>query len=413
MAGGLAMEVFEAGASDLPSLAHHLRRSAIGPRIQSASPAPPRGAFSCACHRRLVLRFRLANCHQPPPFTTQNRMSTLRGYSNLSYEQSDVTSGNCSMGTLMSDCCFCYTTDKYYFLPTLLSAAQARRHISKGKADVLILGFDFQPQDKKFLQQIAAEYDVRVQFHDRREIGNLPIYMARHFLDAILDKRYGNVIHIDGDTQIHADIDPLIEAPLPSGRIFAAPDPMALLCGEPDRLSRKTTAYLRSIGLSSGIAARYINSGVFRVARSDLKAIDQEIQKLCERNLAQYVFTEQDAMNVAFGDRISLISLKWNYPAFFTNFEYNGLRDVHIKHFMSNPRPWHGPFIPWGKAGYSPYTDIISAHPHLKDFYRPMPRRTVVRYMIQQRAKRFLDSRIWQTGAIANKIVEFEKHAAV
>ncbi|WP_267426175.1 glycosyltransferase [Methylobacterium sp. GC_Met_2] len=313
----------------------------------------------------------------------------------------------------MSDCCFCYTTDKYYFLPTLLSTAQARRHISKGKADVLILGFDFQNQDKAFLQHIATKYNVLVQFYDRREIKNLPIYMARHFLDKILDKRYINIIHIDGDTQIYANIDPLIEAPLASGSILAAPDPMALLFGEPDRLSKKTTAYLRSIGLSSGIAARYINSGVFRVARSDLKAIDQEIQNLCGKNLAQYKFTEQDAMNVAFGDHISLISTKWNYPAFFANFVYNGLKDVHIKHFMSNPRPWHGPFIPWGKAGYSPYTDMISAHPQLKDFYRPMPRRTVVRYMVQQRAKKFLDSRIWQTEAIANKIVEFEKHAAV
>jgi lipopolysaccharide biosynthesis glycosyltransferase len=313
----------------------------------------------------------------------------------------------------MSDCCFCYTTDKYYFLPTLLSAVQARRNISPGNADVLIIGFDFQRNDAKLLQEIADEYGVLLQFHDRREINNLPIYMARHFLDSILSKYYVNVIHIDGDTQIYASIDPLIEAPLPSGKIFAAPDPMALLCGEPDRLSRKTTTYLSSIGLSNSSARRYVNSGVFRVARSDLGTLDREVQKLCEKNLAQYIFTEQDAMNVAFGDSINLISLKWNYPAFFANFKYSSLKAEHIEHFMSNPRPWHGPFLPWGKAGYSPYTAMIRAHPVLKDFYRPMSKRTTVRYMVQQRIKKFTDSRIWQTKAIANKIAEFEKCASV
>ncbi len=313
----------------------------------------------------------------------------------------------------MSDCCFCYTTDKYYFLPTLLSAAQARKNISTGKADVLIIGFDFQNNEESMLREVAKNLGVSVQFHDRREIRDLPIYMARHFLDQLLSNTYTNIIHIDGDTQIYASIDPLIQAPLPSGRIFAAPDPMALLFGEPDRLSLKTTAYLHSIGLPSNIAGRYINSGVFRVARSDLKAIDLEIQKQCEKNLPKYFFTEQDAMNVAFGDSISLISMKWNYPAFFEFFEYDFIESEHIKHFMSNPRPWHGPFMPWGKAAHSPYVDMISAHPQLRNYYRPMSKRTVARYIVQQRVKKFMDSRIWKTKSIARKIREFEKHAAV
>ncbi|WP_267355546.1 MULTISPECIES: glycosyltransferase [unclassified Methylobacterium] len=313
----------------------------------------------------------------------------------------------------MSECCFCYTTDKYYFLPTLLSAVQARKNISSGKADVLIIGFDFHSNEKSILQQIAAQYDVMVQFLEKGEINNLPIFMARHFLDAILDRRYTNVIHIDGDTQIYANVDPLIEAPLPSGRIFAAPDPMALLYGESDRLSRKTTAYLQSIGLNATSAARYVNSGIFRVARSDLKTLDHEIQKLCAKNLAHYTFTEQDAMNIAFGDQINLISMKWNYPAFFANFKYSALKGEHIKHFMSNPRPWHGPFMPWGKAGYGPYVDMISAHPQLRNFYRPMPKRTVLRYTAQQYVKKFIEFRVWQTQEIANKIGEFEKYAAV
>ena len=294
-----------------------------------------------------------------------------------------------------------------------MSAIQARGQLSLTKADVVVLFVGVDDDVARASATVCARHGIVFQLVPPAAIDDLPPNFARHFLDRLLDARYHDVMHVDGDTQILASLDPVIDAPLPPGRILAVPDPMAVMIHSPGRAWEARRDYFHSIGLRGEQPGRYINSGVFRANRSDLAAIGSECLRLCEKNGPRFVFGEQDALNVAFGREILLMSFRWNFPVFFLNFDYGALIEPHLHHFMSNPRPWQGAFRPWGRAPHLVYRHLVDEHPELRPLLRPFPRRAAARYRAQQLYKRLTEPAAWNAPFAKARIREFEAHAAV
>ena len=124
-------------------------------------------------------------------------------------------------------------------------------------------------------------------------------------------------------------------------------------------------------------------------------------------------FGQQDAFNVALGPMIDLASFRWNYPAFFSNFRFGRMIEPRVRHFMSNPRPWQGPFPPWGPAGQAPYFDLVRRHPELAPLLSPLSGRQRLRYEAQQRIKRLIEPVFWDTAHVRSRVAEHEAAAMV
>ena len=293
-----------------------------------------------------------------------------------------------------------------------MSAIQARAHLSPAKADVLILFIGTDDDIARACASVCSRYDIQFQLVAPAAIDNLAPNFARHFLDRLLDANYVDVMHVDGDTQILASLDPVIDLPLPSGRILAAPDPMAVMIDAPGRAWAARRRYFDSIGIRGDQPGRYVNSGVFRVQRSDLGAIGRECLRICMSQKGKLIFGEQDAFNIAFHRDINLISFKWNFPVFFLNFDYGPI-EPHLYHFMSNPRPWQGAFRPWAPTAHTVYKALIDENPDLKPLLQPLRRFATGRYLVQQLYKRITEPMTWNTALAKARVQELELQAAV
>ena len=314
----------------------------------------------------------------------------------------------------MARTCWCYTTDHHYLVPTIVSALQARAHLDAGRADVVILYLGARDASAhRAALAPCAEGGVSIRSVDPGEVDGCAPYLMRHHLDRLLDPGYDDVVHVDGDTQVSGPLAPFLDAPLGAGDILAVRDPMALaIDGAGDDWARRR-AYFASIGIAGDRMRDYVNTGIFRLPRTDLREVGAECRRLEERHRGTYAFTEQDAMNVAFGPRIRHASLRWNFPAYLAAHGVHGSVSPRVTHFMSNPRPWHGAFPPWGRKGAAPYADILARHPDLAPHLAGMNRGRVVKYHLQQRYKRVVERPLWKGAHFTARLREAERVAVV
>ena len=308
--------------------------------------------------------------------------------------------------------CLCYTSDRAYALPTVLSAAQARRHLS-AQTDVVIVLVGAAPDEYEALAEACVSVDVVLVSVPRDAIDNMPMVLARHFLDRILDLRYRRVTYIDGDTQVHGSLDALLNTEPAPGRVIATPDPMVLMIDKPGPAWASRRRYFASIGIGPQEMRRYVNAGMFSARRDDLAAIGPECRRLTLQAGKRFKFSEQDAFNVLLGPSIDHASLRWNYPAFFSNFKFGDLVEPRVRHFMSNPRPWQGPFAPWGREGYTPYDELLRSQPQLARFHAPFTKLQTLRYVMQQRFKRVVEPWSWDRSDVRAHIQRIESSAIV
>lgn len=313
----------------------------------------------------------------------------------------------------MMTSCFCYTTDRNYMAPTLLSAIQARRNVSRQNTDVIVLYVGPQNGEARLFATLCAHYGILFQVVAPASIDGLPVHFARHFLDRLLDRRYADVIHADGDTQINGSLDPLFEIALPPGRVMAARDPMAVMIHDRSRAWQARRAYLGSIGIPDGRLDRYFNTGIFRLNRVDLADVGEECVRICRKHGKTLRFSEQDAFNMAFGGDASLISFRWNFPIFFLNGGYDASIRPRLVHYMSNPRPWQGVFLPWDRAAHTVYFDLAQAHPELMPYLQPLRGLKAAKYVAQQRYKRLVERRTWTRPHVQARVASFERETVV
>ncbi|BCP52429.1 glycosyl transferase [Kaistia sp. 32K] len=313
----------------------------------------------------------------------------------------------------MKDECCCYVIDQGYLFPTVLSAAQARKATCVDTTDIKIFCIGSENAETLPFQNVCESLGVELVFAPPAAIDHMPILFARFFLSRLLDPAYRSIVYVDGDTQISGSLQPLLDIELEPGRFIAAPDPMSILIDQPRRMWRKRRAYLQSIGIADAVLQRYCNSGVLRFNLRDWEAISTAVIETSSRHGHELKFPDQDALNLMFGTDYLTMSYRWNFPSFFLACGFEDLITPTIYHFMSNPRPWHGPFQPWGDAWHEPYLRLASEHPELARFHKAFGPIKTAKYIAQQRIKSAIELPLWRSSLVRERIERHEARAYV
>jgi lipopolysaccharide biosynthesis glycosyltransferase len=314
--------------------------------------------------------------------------------------------------TFLPQTCICYVTDEGYLFPSLMSASQARQHASPAKADVVIYYIGVTTARSELFQSICEGYDIRFVQISPAKIDNMHVMFGRLFLDRFMTSNYRRILYIDGDTQIGQSLDPLIDANLPEGMFCAARDPMALAINWESSVSAEQRTYFKSIGVLPDRLAQYFNSGVLRVDRQAWADISSQTLNLV-RSRASFRFPDQDALNLIAIDRCLTMSFKWNFPVFLLNVGLDKIVKPRIYHFMSNPRPWQGPFQPWGRQWYSTYQKLVSNHPELRPHRPHLSGGRYLKYFLQQHYKRPVEKLVWGRRELFEKVDKIETEAFI
>ena len=312
----------------------------------------------------------------------------------------------------MAEHCVCYTTDDGYLLPTLISALQARNHVD-AQTGVVICYIGVKGRKAEGVDEVCRTANIEFINVGPEAIDRRHIMFARLFLDRIVSPNYDHLLYVDGDTQVTGGLQPLLDAPLPSGAFLAAPDPMVLMLDSDGRGWRQRRAYFDSIGLRPEQQSRYFNTGVLSFARKDLGEIRAACMKSPAWRIQPLQFPDQDILNIACGERAVPMSFKWNFPIFFLNCGFRAPINPRLFHFMSNPRPWHGPLRPWGDEFFAVYGRLVAEHPGLVETLPSLPRWKLAKYWLQQHIKALVESKTWNTSRMHEKLLGLEARASV
>ena len=313
----------------------------------------------------------------------------------------------------MADCCVCYTSDQSYLFPTFVSACQARRYASRAAADVVVFSFDADAAANRVFARACAAEGIAFEALSSRSIDAAPSMLARLFLAELLPRHYARFLYVDGDTQILGDLEALLRHVPREGTFFAAQDPMTFAMTASDAHGRRILAHFRALGIDEAAAGRYFNSGVIYAARDGWSAIGGAAWDLFRRGGAGFRFPDQDAINIAGRAGHLPLSLAWNFPMFMRNTGTEREIAPRIHHFMSKPKPWEGNFPPWDAASCRPYRDALARHPDLHDHVGGMSRGRTLRYHLQQRYKKGLETFTWRFSAKRDRILRYERDVAL
>jgi lipopolysaccharide biosynthesis glycosyltransferase len=310
----------------------------------------------------------------------------------------------------MTSACILYITDETYFFPTLVSAIQARQQTSRQKADVIIfhLGVD-EATERDFAKVCAAE-DIRLLAIDPKIIEGSDAMMARLLLNRFVPEQYTQYLYIDGDVHITGSLDELIDAEVPEGCFMAANDPMTFQLSDNDAASRDLLAHLQSIGFAPEQAKQYFNTGVLRINRVGWDEIGQRAWEMARDPKAAFRFPDQDPLNIVGASRRLPMSLAWNFPIFMRHARVEAEINPRVYHFMSRPKPWQGVFLPWKFESYSPYEKTMADYPQLARYRSTFSFRRRLRYHLQQRYKKILETLSWGYSKRRGRILNYEGH---
>jgi len=305
-------------------------------------------------------------------------------------------------------CCIAYTTDPAYLFPTLVSAAQARRHASVEKAEVVIFCFGLNRATELIFSKICKSEGVVLERVEPRILRGGTAMMSRLSLCEFVPAAYKQYLYLDGDVQIAGSLDPLLDAEVPPGRFMAANDPLTFQIHDRTALSRQLLSHLLDLGLTDTQARSYFNSGVLRINRVGWDEIGARAWESYSNKGGPAKFPDQDVLNLVGREQRIPMSLGWNFPIFFRNSRLGTDISPRILHFMSNPKPWQGNFPPWTQQACSPYLEMIRRYPVLASFNSTMPRYKRAYYHIQQRRKRVSELMMWGFTARRTRILDYE-----
>lgn len=267
----------------------------------------------------------------------------------------------------MNKQCVCYISDEYYFFPSFVSALTARKNTSGG-TDILILTTDFIP-DKDIinlsLESGIIILDAKSFFESKFQNINGTEFqknisktaMGRLVMGGFIPDNYEQIIYIDGDTQVIADLSALENIFVPECKFLAAIDYIAII----------------DVFKNNKIG-NYFNSGVLKFNRNGWIGPDA---------LDYYLkyggkYHDQGALNAIAADSHMHMSIKWNFPKQFMHLL--GRNKPSIVHYTAHPKPWNGVFFPWKKENYALYEKAIESYGFLSLFKREIPTKKYLVY---------------------------------
>lgn len=316
------------------------------------------------------------------------------------------------LGIGMASFCWCYVVNETYLLPALVSASQLRSHLGEGGGDIVIVCIGEPTDVTRASAQAGKDYGVELIIAPVGLLRGLPMYCARLFLGEFLGHRYEFVTYVDADTQFVGPVAELAAAQPRSGSILVVPDIMSIAVDHPSKSLSSFRKYFEEIGIPERNQRIYFNTGVIKFRSSDWDAIAREcLTVMGQREAGAFRYPDQDALNLVLDGQQTLASFRWNYPAFFIGRGLDDIVEPSIVHFMSRPRPWDGPFPPWGRTAFKPYLSFARSHPELSHLFKPARSGKLVRYMLQQAFK--ISTEPWGTEFFRSRIAEFEEAALV
>ncbi|MGI4746181.1 MAG: glycosyltransferase family 8 protein [Janthinobacterium lividum] len=308
--------------------------------------------------------------------------------------------------------CVCYTSDVSYLFPTVLSAIQARQQVSRETADILIYAFGIDDAADRAFRPACEASGVQLVRCERSAIDGAPVMLGRLFLSTLLPPQYRVFLYVDGDSLITDSLEPLFAIEIPKGKFLAVNDSMTFVAAGSGRSGRMIREHFTSIGMSSDAGALYFNSGVLLADRDGWSQIGMLAWKRFCANGKASRFADQDVLNVVGGPHHLPLSLAWNFPIFMMNAGVEADIAPRIYHFMSKPKPWEGVFPPWTRSAQAPYDAIVQRFPDLHPYRGSMGPGTRLRYHLQQRYKKVLETLTWSRSARRQHILDYERLAA-
>lgn len=304
--------------------------------------------------------------------------------------------------------CF-YTTDIGYLVPTLISAGQMKQHASSSNLDVFVLYFGEQDAIFDASRVVADEFNIKL-VHLRKDVmAGMHMTYARFNLHRFVDLNYDEIVYMDGDTQVAGPISEYLAADLGESGLMATPDPMALRMDESGDFWTRKSHYFSSIGIDRKSQLSYFNAGILKAAPARWIAVSEEAIRLYHARKQDYVFSDQDILNMIVGSNYQSASFQWNFPAFLVNTDIERIVQPKIYHFMSNPRPWHGPLPPWGRRWSEPYVHFMQRFPFVSTTLRPLSRMKILKYFAQQQYKAVFERPGWHSSLVRSRVRQFEK----
>jgi Glycosyl transferase family 8 len=293
-----------------------------------------------------------------------------------------------------------YTATPGYLFQTLLSAVQARRNVAED-TDVHLLALVQRGEAERELEVMASVATAHgITFHrvPREILSGLHPTFARLFLDEALPEGIGKVLYLDGDTQVRGSLAPLLDRPLDRGRLAAVRDPMTVIRPSHRRLRRRIDRAWDAADLSAGMRSRYVNAGVLVFHLADLAGFRERVLSQYAERGSSFPYRDQDAINSTLSDLIDHLEVEWNYPGFLLGVDWAARDNARIVHFMSDPRPWDGSYLPWRRDGHRPYEDLVRQHPELSPYWRRPRGARALRNHAQQIYKAFTEGRHWRSA---------------
>jgi len=312
----------------------------------------------------------------------------------------------------MSRVCICYSTDQGYLYPTLTSALQARAQAPETKAGVCIVAVDLDSAAQAIAATVCEREGILFLPVGRELIGGLRSYFFRLFLDELLPAEFDRILYLDGDTQIRAPLDELLDTPIGPMQLMGASDPMAFLAMETGKEADHLKAYMAGLGFQPEEFGRYFNSGVLFAGRPGWAAVSATALDFFRNRREACLHSDQSALNAASRRQHVPMSLRWNFPAFLMNTDLERIVQPVIYHFMSNPRPWNGAFPPWSHDFVAPYDTLGRRYPQLVPYRSIFTPRQRLKYALQQRYKKFMELATWGLSPRRRAILDYEARIA-
>ncbi len=294
--------------------------------------------------------------------------------------------------------CFVYTVNSGYLVPALVSALGARARVAADVADVFICDVGPRTTVGERVAIICAARGIRYLPVEPSVLDGLPVAYARLFMTHFLPAEYESIVYLDADSQVWGDMTPLAQAPVSDGRVLAVRDPITAMIDADLSYKAEHIAHLEALGLPETARTRYFNSGMIKASRetwAEVGAATAAKSKVSPRT----VYVDQDTLNQIALERLDPISARWNYPGFLLGTRMEREVKPSFVHFMSNPRPWHGAFQPWGPRGVVPYTELETDYPDLAPYRPRLTPFKHLKYAAQRRVLRLIKGNEWQSDA--------------
>ncbi len=313
----------------------------------------------------------------------------------------------------MQENCICYAVDSNYLFPATLSAVQVRSKTPQSSADVVIVCFDDANDNTRLASSISDAHGIKFIQIPQAELEGMSLAYARLFLDKALPTQYKKLVYVDGDTQVSDSLEDLFDPALAQYEFIAARDAMTMIVNDNTRIGKKIKRYFSALGLDEADHETYFNSGVIKLDRSIISNLRSDIKSLIDHKKFDFTFFDQDALNIILAKNKNRISLKWNFPTFLMNYSHFREIPARLLHFCSNPRPWHGPFSPWGEAYFQVYTDFAKSFPNTNHKTQPLRGMKKVKYVLQTRYKSITEPYMWDNAHTRQKRTEQERETVV